>query len=147
ARFPWTTTDFPLATRNHRKDQYITMLKLFLRFSRAQKLVLSFFLVIAVAATVFAFLIDNTILIIGLFWLLAFAVFILIMLIRRLNARMTRMYRNTQVPIKKNSGKAPSRLNSNRSIETLERKFSRDNSAQTGLPLAKKLLQEKGNIS
>lgn len=138
---------FPLTTSNNRKDQYLTMLKLFLRFSHTQKLVLGFFLVIAVVATVLAFIVDNTVLVIGLFWLLAAAVFVMIMLIRRLNARMTRMYRSYGTPVKKNSGKRPSRLTSDKTLETLQRKFRHDKSAQIALPLAKKLLQEKGNIS
>lgn len=124
------------------------MLKLFSRFSRNQKLVMGFFVLAAIVGTVLAFLLDHTILIISLFWLVAALTFVMIMLVRRLNAKLARMARSggyTQV--KKKNGGFLSRLNSQEPLESLKSKYAIDRSAATALPLAKKLVQQAGNIS
>ena len=124
------------------------MLKLFLRFSRNQKLVMGFFVLAAIAGTALAFFVDHTILIVGLFWLFAVLAFVVIMLIRRLNAKISRMsHRGPSVQVKKKVAKTPSRLNSLESLAVLKRKYDTDSAAATALPLAKKLVQETGNIT
>lgn len=124
------------------------MLKLFSRFSRNQKLVMGFFILAAITGTALAFFVDHTILIIGLFWLFAVLAFVVIMLIRRLNAKISRMSRRVgPTQIKKKGVSTPSRLNSQDSLEDLKRKYRGDKSAAIALPLAKKLVQDTGNIS
>lgn len=124
------------------------MLKLFSRFSRNQKLVMSFFVLTALLGSALAFFLNNTILIIGLFWLIAVLAFVVIMLIRRLNAKVSRISRGgSSVRLKKKVPKTPSRLNSQKPLEELERDYEKDKCAATALPFAKKLLQETGSIS
>ena len=69
------------------------MIQLFLRFSRRQQLVMGLFVLLALVGTVLAFIVDHTVLIIGLFWMLCAAVFVMIMYHRRLNAKITRFAR------------------------------------------------------
>ncbi len=126
------------------------MIQLFLRFSRRQKIVMGFFLLVAVVGTVLAFLVDQTILIAALFWLLALAVFIMIMLLRRMNAKITRLTRGqgqTRPAAPRKAGSTASRLSSRESLESLRSQFARRPAAATGLPLARKLIQETGDIT
>lgn len=124
------------------------MLKLFSRFSRNQKFIMIFFVLAAIGGTVLAFFIDHSVLIIGLFWLFVVLAFVTIMLVRRLNAKITRMSRSGATPqIKKKGAKTSSRLNSPEPLENLHRKYRTEKSAATALPLAKKLVQEAGNIA
>lgn len=125
------------------------MLKLLSRFSPKQKLILGFFVSAAIAGTAFAFFVDDhTALVIGLFWLLAVLTFVMIMLVRRLNAKITRVLRGAgTAPVKKKGNTGPSRLNSEEPLAVLERKHLKDKNAATALPLAKRLLQQAGNIS
>lgn len=69
------------------------MIQLFLRFSRRQQLVMGLFVLLAVVGSVLAFLVDHTILIVALFWMMCAAVFVMIMYHRRLNAKITRAAR------------------------------------------------------
>lgn len=124
------------------------MLKLFSRFSRNQKLVMGFFVFSAIVGTALAFFVNHTILLIGLFWLIAVLAFVTIMLIRRLNAKISRMSRRgPSMQVKKKVIKSPSRLNAEQSLTDLKRQYRTDKSAATALPLARKLVQETGSIS
>src|SRR5699024_3197155 len=124
------------------------MLKLLSRFSPKQKLLLGFFVSAAIAGTAFAFFVDHTALIIGLFWLIALLAFVMIMLVRRLNAKITRVLRGAgNAPVKKKGNTTPSRLSSEEPLAVLERKYRKDKSAAAALPLAKRLLQQTGNIA
>src|SRR5699024_4240513 len=124
------------------------MLKLFSRFSRNQKLVMGFFVFFAIVGTALAFFVHHTILLIGLFWLIAVLAFVTIMLIRRLNAKISRMSRRgPSMQVKKKVIKSPSRLNSAQSLTELKRQYGTDKSAARALPLARKMVQETGSIS
>jgi glycosyltransferase involved in cell wall biosynthesis len=124
------------------------MIQLLRRFSLKQKLILGFFILAAIIGSIAVFLVDLAYVIILLFWLLVIAVFLMIMLIRRLNAKIARSARGQSktAVVKKKIASPPSRLNSDDSLKRLQRKFSRDNSPAVALPLAKKLLQTAGNI-
>src|SRR5699024_2395909 len=125
------------------------MLKLFLRFSQKQKLIMSFFFFAALAGTVLVFFVDHTLLIISLFWLLAVLVFVMIMLVRRLNAKITRVSptRNHFAQLKKKIIKPTSRLDTNDSLEVLQKKYRKAPTVATALPLARSLIQQAGNIT
>lgn len=124
------------------------MLKLFSRFSRTQKLILGFFVLAAVGGTALAFFVSRTVLVITLFWLLVVLAFVMIMLTRRLNAKITRLTRlRDPVQVKKKVGKSQNRLNSTTNLDGLKEEHNKKKNAATALPLAKKLLQQTGNIS
>ncbi|PNL17821.1 glycosyltransferase [Micrococcus sp. FDAARGOS_333] len=129
------------------------MIQLFLRFSRRQQLVMGLFVLLALVGTVLAFIVDHTVLIIGLFWMLCAAVFVMIMYHRRLNAKITRFARARGAAVpgprarKPASKGAAARLSSQESLETLRAAFERRGTVAAGLPLARKLIQEKGDIS
>src|SRR5699024_3845133 len=70
------------------------------------------------------------------------------MLVRRLNAKITRVLRGAgNAPVKKKGNTTPSRLSSEEPLAVLERKYRKDKSAAAALPLAKRLLQQTGNIA
>ncbi|WFP17757.1 glycosyltransferase [Citricoccus muralis] len=122
------------------------MLQLFRRFSRKQKLVLGFFVIMAVLATVMSFFLDDTVLIILLFWLLALIVFIMIMFLRRLNAKIVRLSRGEKISSKKKRSEPKSRLTSAEPLQVLQQRFQRRKDASTALPLAKRLFSDEGQI-
>lgn len=129
------------------------MIQLFLRFSRRQQLVMGLFVLVALVGTVLAFIVDHTLLIVALFWMLCIAVFVMIMYQRRLNAKITRMARGRaagavpRAAARKPAAKGPARLSSQESLESLQASFARRGTAAAGLPLARKLIQERGDIT
>lgn len=129
------------------------MIQLFLRFSRRQQLVMGLFVLVALVGTVLAFIVDHTLLIVALFWMLCIAVFVMIMYQRRLNAKITRMARGRaagavpRAAARKPAASGPARLSSQESLESLQASFARRGTAAAGLPLARKLIQERGDIT
>ncbi|WP_176386711.1 glycosyltransferase [Gulosibacter sp. 10] len=107
---------------------------------------MGFFLLAAVIASVAAFWLDDTILIVSLFWLLALSVFIMIMFIRRLNAAIARVRRDPGSLLKKKNVEPRSRLESSKDIETLRKELRSGKRPAVVFPLAKKILQQAGGI-
>ena len=122
------------------------MLKLFLRFSRRQKIVVGFFTLAAIVGTVLAFLVDPTVLLIGLFWLQALSVFLMIMFFRRFNAKMTRLMRG-RAAARPAKAAATSRVAPGATLEQLRAQHARRATPATAAALSRKLIQEKGDIS
>ncbi|WHS28199.1 glycosyltransferase [Auritidibacter ignavus] len=127
------------------------MLGLFRRFSRKQQLVVGFFGLVAVAATVLAFFIDLAILVVALFWLLALLAFVMVMFLRRLNAKIVRLTRNSVRRAGDVRGRvlptAASNLSSKESLESLRDRFQKKPTVKNALPYANKVLNVQGNIS
>lgn len=122
------------------------MLKLFRRFSLRQKLIVGFFFLIALIATPITFWVDETVMIVALFWLLAVAVFVMVMLVRRLNAKISRVARLSRSKVVKKN-KNSSRANSALPLEQLQHNFRQKRSASNAIALARALLREQGAIS
>lgn len=122
------------------------MLQLLRRFSRKQKLVLAFFVAVAVVGTVLSFFIDDTVLVILLFWMLVGVVFVMIMFMRRINAKILRLSRAGKLVSKKKISEPKSRLNSTDSLQSLRSRYQRRKDWATALPLARKLHVEEGDI-
>src|SRR5699024_2614428 len=137
---------FSSNSNTHRKDRLLHMLNLFRRFSTRQKLVMGFFVFIAIVAIPLSSWVDETIMIIGLFWLVAAAVLVTIMFVRRLNAKITRVMRSKTVRTTKNPRSSP-RPSAALPLQDRRRNFRLDKSPRNSLLLAKALLQREGAIT
>lgn len=129
------------------------MIQLFLRFSRRQQLVMGLFILLAVVGSVLAFLVDHAILIVALFWMLCAAVFVMIMYHRRLNAKINRTARAARMGSSAVAGRGGTRpvtgrrISTQESLDSLQAAFARRRTVAAGLPLARKLIQERGDLS
>lgn len=129
------------------------MIQLFLRFSRRQQLVMGLFILLAVVGSVLAFLVDHAILIVALFWMLCAAVFVMLMYHRRLNAKITRTARAARMGSSAVAGRGGTRpvtgrrISTQESLDSLQSAFARRRTVAAGLPLARKLIQERGDLS